>query len=109
MDTDIKVITPQGILDGTQAKEFRTEVDQSLREGSKIILVNFSDVTFMDSSGLGALVLALKAIRSNGSKIMLCSINEQVKMLFELTSMDKVFEIFADEESFRNSIYNLTE
>ena len=109
MNTDIKVISPQGILDGTQAKEFRVEVDQSLGEGAKIILVNFHDVTFMDSSGLGALVLALKAIRSKGSKIMLCSINEQVKMLFELTSMDKVFQIFADEEEFKNSVYNLTE
>lgn len=109
MNTDIKVISPQGILDGTQAKEFRTEVDQSLRDGAKIILVDFSDVTFMDSSGLGALVLALKAIRSKESKIMLCSINEQVKMLFELTSMDKVFKIFADKEEFKNSVYNLTE
>ena len=109
MNTDIKVISPQGILDGTQAKEFRKEVDQSLKEGSKIILVDFSDVTFMDSSGLGALVLALKAIRSNGSKIMLCSINEQVTMLFELTSMDKVFKIFADQEEFKNNVYNLTE
>ncbi len=109
MNTDIKVISPQGILDGTQAKEFRKEVDQSLKEGSKIILVDFCDVTFMDSSGLGALVLALKAIRSNGSKIMLCSINEQVTMLFELTSMDKVFKIFADQEEFKNNVYNLTE
>ena len=109
MTTDIKVIAPQGILDGTQAKEFRIEVDESLKEGTKIILVDFSHVTFMDSSGLGALVLALKSIRSKGSKIILCSINEQVKMLFELTSMDKVFEIFTDEKSFRNSLCNLTE
>lgn len=109
MNTDLKIISPQGILDGTQAKEFRAEVDQSLRDGSKTILVDFKDITFMDSSGLGALVLALKAIRSQGSKIMLCSINEQIQMLFELTSMDKVFEIFADVEDFKNSVYKLTE
>ena len=101
MNPAIKVIAPQGILDGTKATDFRSQIDRSVREGAKIILVDFTDVTFMDSSGLGALVLALKTIRGAGLKMFLCSINEQIKMLFELTSMDRVFEIFQDQEEFK--------
>lgn len=100
MNQTIKVITPQGILDGTKANDFRSQIDRSVHEGAKIILVDFTDVTFMDSSGLGALVLALKTIRGAGLKMFVCSINEQVKMLFELTSMDRVFEIYADKKEF---------
>lgn len=54
----------------------------------------------MDSSGLGTLVLSLKTVRNAGIKMFLCSINEQIKMLFELTSMDRVFEIFDNREEF---------
>lgn len=100
MNSNIKVIAPQGILDGTKAVDFRSEVNLSVQEKTEIILIDFSDVTFMDSSGLGALVLALKTIRSAGKKMCLCSVNEQIKMLFELTSMDRVFDIFRDRAEF---------
>ena len=100
MNSAIKVITPEGILDGTKATEFRSEIDRSVKEGASIILVDFSNVTFMDSSGLGALVLALKTVRSADKKMVLCSINEQIKMLFELTSMDRIFEILENKEEF---------
>jgi anti-sigma B factor antagonist len=106
MNPTIKVIAPQGILDSTKAIDFRSQIDLSLNEGAKIILVDFSDVTFMDSSGLGALVLALKSIRGAGLKMFICSINEQVKMLFELTSMDRVFEILTDREEFEQKVFS---
>jgi anti-sigma B factor antagonist len=58
----------------------------------------------MDSSGLGALVMALKNVRSAGAKLFICSVNEQIKMLFELTSMDRVFKIFSSKEDLEETI-----
>ncbi|HEY9295619.1 MAG TPA: STAS domain-containing protein [Phormidium sp.] len=99
---DFKIVQPSGILDGAKGSQFRQEVTDLIDSGVKNILVDFQDVTFMDSSGLGALVLALKTVRASGSKIFICAINDQVKMLFELTSMDKVFEIFPNRNEFIN-------
>ncbi len=107
MNSVFEVIEPKGILDGTKAVSFREEINHSIANGAQIILVDFTDVTFMDSSGLGALVLALKTVHSTDIKLVLCSINEQVKMLFELTSMDQIFEIFSSREEFENSINSL--
>ncbi len=107
MNSVFEVIEPKGILDGTKAVSFREEINQSIGNGAQIILVDFTDITFMDSSGLGALVLALKTVHTRNIKLVLCSINEQVKMLFELTSMDKIFEIFSSREEFENSINSL--
>ena len=104
MNSTVKVIQPSGILDGTQADKFRREVSQSVEEGSEIILIDFQEVTFMDSSGLGALVLSLKTARSSGANIYVCAINDQIQMLFELTSMDRVFEIFATRQEFEEKI-----
>ena len=100
MQPNIQIIQPSGILDGTQAHQFRSQVSEAVDAGSKIILVDLKDVTFMDSSGLAALVLALKTVRSVDGKFCVCSVNDQVKMLFELTSMTRVFEIFESPEEF---------
>jgi len=75
-----------------------------VQEGSEVIIVDFKNVTFMDSSGLGALVLSLKTVRSAGGKLLICSINDQIKMLFELTNMDRVFEIFNNREELEQKI-----
>jgi len=100
MSTVVKVVRPSGILDSTKASQFRQEIANLVESNVDIVLIDFSDVTFMDSSGLGALVLALKTVRAAGRKLYICSVNEQIKMLFELTSMDRVFEIYPSREEF---------
>jgi anti-anti-sigma factor len=104
MSPVVKVVQPSGILDGTKAGHFRQEISSLMDSNVDIVLIDFQDVTFMDSSGLGALVLALKTVRAAGGKLFICSVNEQIKMLFELTSMDRVFEIFPSREDFENAV-----
>lgn len=100
MSPVIKIVQPNGILDGTKSSQFRKDINDQVEAGADIVLIDFKDVTFMDSSGLGALVLALKTVRAAGCQLIVCSINEQIKILFELTSMDRVFEIFPTREAF---------
>jgi anti-anti-sigma factor len=104
MSLNLQVIHPTGILDSTQTNQLRNEVNAVIDAGTKVILVDLKDVSFMDSSGLGVLVTALKTVRSAGGKLCVCSLNEQIKILFELTSMDRVFEIFTDQHEFLQAI-----
>jgi anti-sigma B factor antagonist len=104
MSSVIKVVQPTGILDGTQASQFRQEIAEAVQGGAEIIIIDFKNVTFMDSSGLGALVLSLKTVRYAKAKLFLCSVNEQIKILFELTSMDRVFDIFSNREELEQKI-----
>ena len=104
MSPVVKVVQPTGILDGTKGSQFRQEISQLIEKGATIVLVDFQNVTFMDSSGLGALVLSLKTVRAAGAKLFICSINDQIRMLFELTSMDRVFQIFPNRAEFTNAI-----
>lgn len=104
----VKIVQPSGILDGTKGSQFRQEISNIVEKGD-IVLVDFQDATFMDSSGLGALVLALKTVRAAGAKLVVCSINEQIRMLFELTSMDRVFHIFPNRDEFSKNLENLEE
>ena len=103
MDTTVQVLTPSGILDSTKAEEVRAQVESALANGTTTLLMDLKDTTFVDSSGLGILVSMLKKVRANGGEMHVCSINPQVKMLFELTSMDRVFAIFENREAFEAS------
>jgi anti-anti-sigma factor len=108
MKQQVKVIKLSGILNATTSQEFRQKITEILESDAKLVLVDCQDVTFMDSSGLGALVLAFKTLRTAGTKLVLCSINEQVRILFELTSMDKVFEIFPNQDAFNKVLLSAT-
>jgi anti-sigma B factor antagonist len=107
MNFVIQVIEPKGILDGTKTVEFQYQIDQNIESGAHIILVDFQNVTFMDSSGLGALVKALKTVNAADVKLFLCSLNDQIKMLFELTSMDLYFSICPNREEFEKQLQKL--
>ena len=83
---------------------FESRVRIILKLNTQIFsLVDFQNVTFMDSSGLGYLVLAFKYLREVDSKLLMCSVNEQIRILFELTGMDKVFTVFSNQEEFNQS------
>ena len=107
-DMTYEVVRPKGILDGTQASQLRRNISKK-SDKAKIILIDLQDVTFIDSSGLGALVSALKTVRSKGSKLFICSINDQIRMLFELTSMDRVFKVYKSEIDFKEKCINTSE
>jgi len=104
MSPIIKIVQPSGILDSTKTSQFRQEISELVEEKVDIVAIDFKDVTFMDSSGLGALVLSLKTVRSAGAELYICAINEQIKMLFELTSMDRIFEIFSSREELEEKL-----
>ncbi len=100
MSSIVKVLQPSGILNGISANQLRCDISDLVRSGVDIVLIDLQDVTFIDSSGLGALVAMMKMVQTAGGKLFVCSINEQVRMLFELTRMEKVFERFADQDEF---------
>jgi len=104
MSAVVKVVQPSGLLDGTKANLLRREINDVVANGANIVLIDLQSVTFMDSSGLSSLVSALKAVRTAGGKLYLCSINDQVKMVFQLTRMDRVFETFANQEEFNKAV-----
>lgn len=103
MSSSIQIIEPVGILDSTKAEEFRQSVEDLLQNGAEVILVDLTHITFIDSSGLGTLVVLLKKVRGLNRNLCVCSINDQVRMLFELTSMDRVFELYENRQAFEHS------
>jgi len=82
-------------LDAHNSAELKIELQRLFEGGNTAILVDLKNVRFIDSSGLGALVSGFKNATSNQGTLKLSSLQPQVKSMFELTRLHRVFEIFS--------------
>lgn len=97
------VIRPmESRLDAIAAPAFRECVVAAATEHNSRVVVDLINVEFMDSSGLGAVIGCYKLVQDTGG-IDLCSVHEDVKEVFTLTHMDRIFDIHADFDSCLNN------
>lgn len=97
--SDITVVRP-GVerLTAANATGFKNEVIALIDQGNSQIVVDFTAVSFLDSSGLGALVGVLKKIGHRGD-LLVCGLNSDVEQMFRVCRMDRVFPIHRDVEA----------
>lgn len=95
---DIIVIDLAGDFDSRSAGTAKNEIKALIDKGNVQILINLESVPYMDSAGLGTLVSALKAAREKGGSVYLCNMTDQVRMVVELTRLNRVFTIFSSVE-----------
>lgn len=86
------VIRITGRLNMVAAPELRDVVANAVASGTPRLVVDLSDVEFMDSSGLGALIGALKTTRQAGGDLRLSSPGEQVSMVLQLSNVDRILK-----------------
>lgn len=96
-------VMASGRLNMVSAPNLRAYVGEVVASGANHVVVNLAETTFMDSSGLGALIGCLKAARQAGGDLRIAAVQPQVKMVLELTSMDRVLTAYSSaEEAFGN-------
>ena len=81
----------QGDLDINSNKEFKEKVNSV--QGIKKIIVNCENLSYIDSTGLGAFISIYKNIKEKGEKLVITGLKPHIKKIFLITDLDKVFEI----------------
>jgi anti-anti-sigma factor len=104
MNSQIEIIEPSEIFNVTKGNKLRCEVNEMIKLGVKVILIDMKNVKFIDSSGIGALVMAMKITKQAEIKLFICSVNDQVRIIFEVSKMDRIFQILKDREEFQQQI-----
>lgn len=97
-----KIIQPISLTDGIGLNQVRNEIDTVLNEGITTILLDLQDVTFINSSAIGALVAMHKVIHGKSGTLSLCSMRKQVNLVLKLSRMDQIFEIYKDQQEFQH-------
>jgi anti-sigma B factor antagonist len=93
------------ITAGDEVSRFRTEVEKVLQSAEPKLILNLKGVDYIDSTGLGAIVMCSTGIRRAGGAVRLVHLNRRNMELLVMTKIDTIFEVFDDETEAVNSFF----
>lgn len=102
------VLQPQGCLDLQGGKALENHLVSLVPQPHDLCVIDLTQVDFMDSSGLVALLTGLKAARKSGCRLALCNMQASIRLIFELTQLDSVFEIFETYDAVLTTVNSVT-
>ena len=91
----INRIAPQGRLDAVTVPALEAVIDEQLAARHFRLIIDLSDVAYISSSGLRALLRARRQAQTNSGDVVLCAMNERVTEVFEMIGFNTLFRIFA--------------
>lgn len=95
---DIEIIYLNGFLDAHTASELENVIEQSINEKRYKILVNFENLEYISSAGLGVFMSFIEEIRDKGGDIKMARMNDKVFSIFDLLGFPMLFDIHKDED-----------
>lgn len=94
----VALLHPSGDLDAYTAPGLRSDLHGATEAESRLVVVDLTDVTFIDSAGLGALVGAHRRMRESGGRLRIVRPSPLVARAFELTGLDEILELCDDRD-----------
>ena len=95
---EVAVIEISGRFDAQAVPSIAEWLEDIAATTAGRVVVNLADATFLDSSALAALVKTVKRCRMRGGDVRLCGVQPSVRLVFELTRLDRAFDMFASED-----------
>ncbi len=95
---DIIICNVNGDIDINSSPDIRKTFDDLTKIQEKKIIINLKEVSYIDSSGLATLVEVLKKTKNYGGRLRLSNLADKVKGLFEITKLEKIFDIYETSE-----------
>jgi len=94
----VLILEPIGRFDANIAPDIQHWLTARLKENHAHILVNLGQVPFIDTRALSTLVTTMKHCRQQHGDLRLCALQKPVRIIFELSQLDRAFALFSDEE-----------
>lgn len=95
---DVTVIVLSGEIGTETVNQFKDKIDQIVADGKTRLVMDFQEVGYLNSMGLGVVAATLKKVKKAKGDLKLINLSPAVQELFELTRLTKVFEVFDSEE-----------
>lgn len=104
LDEKAWIIDIQGEIDVYTAPQLKQQMLELLDKGATRIVTNLSDVEYLDSTALGVLIGGLKRLRERDGALDIICPNARIRRIFEITGLDKIFDIYSTEEEAINAL-----
>ena len=93
------------LIVGEPATRMRETINQEVSQGSTKIILNLEEVDYIDSTGLGCMVICYTTLQKAGGTVKLLKLNRRNIELLLLTKLSTIFEIFGEEQDAINSFF----
>jgi len=93
------VLPLKGEIDLHVSPSVTASLNSMIEKKPQRLVVDLSDVTYIDSAGLAALIGAMQKVEGYGGKFLLAGLQETVRSIFEISRLDQVFQIFPDADA----------
>jgi anti-anti-sigma factor len=94
---DVKVVRVEGKLDTNTTPEAELRLGEAVDEGASKILIDFKDLDFVSSAGLRILLATAKKLSARGGALRVCSLNETVRDIFDISGFSTLLRVFDNE------------
>ena len=98
-DADALVLLPVGRLDSANARAFEAIVMERIGAGEQRLVVDFSRLNFISSSGMRVLLLAAKQLHAGKGTLVLCSMQDHIHEVFRISGFDQIIPIRDSREA----------
>lgn len=102
---NVLVLTLTGRFDAHEKAKIASQLEDAAKQPGVQVLVNMSGVNFIDSTGLSSLVQGMKHCRQQKGNLSLCALQQPVRIIFELTRLDRAFDIYQTEEEALTALF----
>ncbi len=96
---DVLVVGPEGKLDTNSAKDLESVLLKAMDGGAHRILLDFSSLVYISSSGLAVILSAAKRIKKQAGRVALCRLNDNLQKVFELSGLHRILDIEGSREA----------
>jgi len=94
---NIVILAPQGRLDITNSGDLEKKLLSLIDIGEKQFILDFRNLIYISSNGLRALLVGAKRLKGEGGTIVLCSMAEQIKEVFDCAGFSSIFKIYSTD------------
>jgi len=82
-----------GRVDGSNVVAFRDSVEAAIGDDDRAVIMDFGDLVYISSAGLRAVLLTGKSLKGRNAQLLLCSMSDPIRRVFEVSGFDKLFAI----------------
>lgn len=95
----VRIIDIHGEITAFSEEALRAAHDEASEGGVRAVILNFTDIAYMNSGGIGLLVTNLIRAQRSGHRLLAYGLTDHYREIFSLTRLDEAIEIFEDESS----------
>ena len=94
---DVAILLPTGFINAHTVRDFEDTLERLVQEGRYTILLNCTDLSYISSAGLGAIMGLIETVREHGGDILLSNLQDNVFAIFDTLGFTQLYRVFADE------------